>query len=104
MSSLSKRFKYSGKTHEMVWIYEGMREIIASYLSASICAISPDAIYVYSALVNDMDALREEIAKIIPERYIPPLIWVEDHRELIYLGELALCIEKLTNPRPHRKW
>ena len=71
---------------------------------ASICAISPDAIYVYSALVNDMDALREEIAKTIPERYIPPLIWVEDHRELIYLGELALCIEKLTNPRPHRKW
>ncbi|MBP3893285.1 MAG: ROK family protein [Atopobiaceae bacterium] len=104
MSSLSKRFNYSGKTHEMVWIYEGMREIIAAYLSASICAISPDAIYVYSALVNDMDALHEELAKTIPESFIPPLIWVEDHRELIYLGELALCIEKLTNPRPHRKW
>ncbi len=104
LSHLSKRYRYSGKLHEMVWTYEGMREIVASYLSASICTVAPDAIYVYCALVSDMEALKEELAKAIPEQYLPPLIWVEDHRELVYLGELALCIEKLTNPRDHRKW
>ena len=104
LSPLTRRFKYSGKTHEMVWTYEGMREIVASYLVASICTVAPDAIYVACALVNDMDALRQELAKTIPEPYIPDLIWVEDHRELVFLGELALCVEKLTNPRPHRKW
>ena len=36
--------------------------------------------------------------------YVPDLVWVDDPRELIYVGELALCIEKFTHPRPHRKW
>lgn len=104
LTPLTKRFTYSGKTHEMVWTYEGMREIVAAYLSASICTISPDAIYVAVALVSDMDALHAELAKTIPEQYIPELIWIEDHRELVFLGELALCIDKLDHPRPHRKW
>ena len=104
LAPLTKRFSYSGKTHEMVWTYEGMCEIVASYLTASICTVSPDAIYVSCALVSDMEALRNELAKAIPEQYIPELIWVEDHRELVFLGELALCIDKLVNPRPHRKW
>lgn len=104
LSPLARRFTYSGKTHEMAWTYEGMREIVASYLMASICTISPDAIYVATALVSDMDALRAELAKTIPEAYIPELIWVEDHRELVFLGEYALCVDKLVNPRPHRKW
>lgn len=104
LAALSRRFRYSGKPHEMVWTYEGMREIIASYLLASICTVSPDAIFVASQLVYDMEALREEIAKSLPEQFVPPLFWIEDHRELVFLGELALCIEKLTNPRPHRKW
>ena len=104
LSALSRWFTYSGKLHEMVWIYPGMREIIAKYLAASICTMAPDAIYVQSALVRDMDALRAEIEKLLPAQNIPPLIWIEDHRELIYLGELSLCIDKLTNPRPHRKW
>lgn len=104
LSLLSRRLSYSGVPHEMIWTYEGMREIVANYLLASICTVAPDAIFVHSALVSDMDALRAELARTVPEQYIPPLIWVEDHRELIFLGELALCIEKLTNPRPHRKW
>ena len=95
---------FSGDPYEMVWTYEGMTEIIASYLCASICTISPDAIYVASPLVRDMDELREWLWRTIPMAYVPELRWVEDQRELMYLGELALCIDKLTNPRPHRKW
>lgn len=95
---------FSGDPYEMVWTYEGMTEIVANYLTASICALSPDAIYVASPLVRDMDELREWLWRTIPIAYVPELRWVEDQLELIYLGELALCIQKLTNPRPHRKW
>ena len=35
--------------------------------------------------------------------FIPDLFRVEDYRELIALGELALCLQKLEAPRPHRK-
>lgn len=104
IAPLGKLFKLSGKLHEMVWTYEGMNEIVANFLATTICNVAPDAIFVGCHLTNDMDALHDQLAKIIPEQYLPDLFWIDDHRELIYLGELALCIDKLTHPRPHRKW
>ncbi|MDO4538631.1 MAG: ROK family protein [Coriobacteriales bacterium] len=95
---------FSSDPYEMVWTYEGMTEIVANYLCASICTVSPDVVYVASPLVRDMDELREWLWRTIPMAYVPDLKWVEDPRELMFLGELALCIDKLTNPRPHRKW
>lgn len=97
-------FQFSGKLDEMIWTYGGMTEIVAKFLATTVCNTAPDAIFVACHLTNDMDALRAEMAKIIPEQYLPDLFWIDDHRELIYLGELALCIEKLSHPRPHRKW
>jgi cellobiose-specific phosphotransferase system component IIB len=101
---LMKLFKLSGKQKEMVWTYQGMTEIVSKFLATAICNVAPDAFFVNCHLTSDMDALHDELAKIIPEQYLPDLFWIDDQRELIYLGELALCIEKLTNPRPHRKW
>lgn len=90
--------------HDLAWTPEGMRKLIAPLLAADISLVSPDAIYVAVDLIDDMDALRDEIAKYIPEeQYIPDLVRVSDYRETIALGELALCLQKLHNPRPHRK-
>lgn len=98
------KLRFSEDPSELVWTCEGMREVVAAYLAAPICTVAPDAVYVSAALVSSMDALKEELAKTVPEGRIPPLVRVSDHRELIYLGELALCLGKLANPRPHRKW
>ena len=95
---------FSGDPYEMVWTYEGMTEIVANYLTASICTVSPDCVYVAAPLVRNMDELREWLWRTIPMAYVPELRWVSDYREQMFLGELALCIDKLTNPRPHRKW
>lgn len=104
ISPLAKVLKLSGRMKEMAWTYEGMNEIVAKFLATSVCNAAPDAIFVNCHLTSDMDALHDEMAKLIPEQYLPDLFWIDDQRELIYLGELALCIDKLENPRPHRKW
>ena len=104
IAPLHKLFKLSGKMSEMAWIYDGMNEIVAKFLATTVCNAAPDAIFVNCHLTSDMDALHDEMAKIIPEQYLPDLFWIDDQRELIYLGELALCIDKLEHPRPHRKW
>lgn len=88
------------------WSSEGMRKLVASMLVADIALVSPDAIYVAVDLLDDMDALRTEIATYFGhtlDAYIPDLVKVADYRETIALGELALCLQKLHNPRPHRK-
>ena len=57
-------------------------------------------------LLDDMDALRDAMLPYFEgdlEAYIPDLIRVTRYRERIALGELALCLQKLAKPRPHRK-
>ena len=88
------------------WSVEGMRKLVAPMLAADVSIVSPDAIYVAVDLLDDMEALRAEVAKSFGtalDAYIPDLIKVTDYRETIALGTLALCLQKLHNPRPHRK-
>ncbi|MDO4797082.1 MAG: ROK family protein [Coriobacteriales bacterium] len=96
----------SKRDTSVAWTSEGMRKTVAPLLAADIALVAPDAIYVAVDLLDDMDALREEISRYFGSRldaYIPDLIRVTDYRERIALGELALCLQKLSNPRPHRK-
>ena len=104
LEPLAGILNFTADPYELVWTYEGLTEVVAGYLTASICTVAPDVIYVAVPLVRDMDELREWLWRTIPMAYVPELRWVGDYRELMYLGELALCIQKLTNPRPHRKW
>ncbi|MDO5709494.1 MAG: ROK family protein [Coriobacteriales bacterium] len=91
---------------DLAWTSEGMRSLVAPILAADVSLVAPDAIYVAVDLLDDMNALREEMKRYFPdelEQYIPDLVRVTDYRERIALGELALCLQKLHNPRPHRK-
>lgn len=88
------------------WTPDGMRKLVAPMLVADIALVAPDAIYIAVDLLDDMDELRREISSCFGETldaYIPDLVRVTDYRELIALGELALCLQKLHNPRPHRR-
>ena len=88
------------------WTPEGMLELVAPVLAANTSLIAPDAIYVAIDLLDDMDALREEMKRYFgpgQDIFIPDLIHVTDYRARVGLGEYALCLQKLNNPRPHRK-
>lgn len=94
---------------ELAWTSEGMRKLVAPLLAADISLVAPDAIYVAVDLLDDMDALRDEVLayfdgfKGYQADYLPDFVHVTDYRERISLGELALCLQKLHDPRPHRK-
>lgn len=97
------------RLQDLAWTSEGMRELAAPILAADISLVSPDAIYVAVDLLDDMDALKDQVARsYFTERedlksYVPDFVRVTDYRERIAIGELALCLQKLHNPRPHRK-
>jgi cellobiose-specific phosphotransferase system component IIB len=91
---------------EMSWSPEGMRKLVAPLLVADAALLAPDAIFVAVDLLDDMDALRDEMSRYFGselEGFMPDLVRVTDYRERIALGELTLCLQKLTHPRPHRK-
>ena len=83
-----------------------MRSLVAPMLAANVSLLAPDAIYVAVDLLDDMDALHEAMLPYFDGKlktYMPDLIHVTNYRERIALGELALCLQKLAHPRPHRK-
>jgi hypothetical protein len=78
------------------WSGEAMMPILATMLQANIAVAAPDAVFISYDLVDDMVALRKELAKSLPEELIPDLIHITDYREKIFLGEIALVLQRLS--------
>ena len=83
---------------EAMWSGEGMLPVLATMLQANIAVAAPDAIYVSYDLIDDMDALREELTKCLPAELIPDLIHITDYHEKIFVGEMALVLQRLNTP------
>ena len=92
---LAHDFSLSMDLGDAAWRYDGMLELVARYLAATICVVAPQAIFVWCDLVPDMDELREELHKTIPGLVLPQLVAVSDFDGLILMGELSLCLQRL---------
>lgn len=111
-------FHYDPSFDEMIWSEDGMFQIARNVTLSHIALISPEAIYLSVDTVDDMEKLRGALASDIPilddrcilagpqgtpllglpEELIPDLYVVDDYVERVYLGEMALCLQKLRNP------
>lgn len=80
---------------ELCWTQAGMTKVVAEFLLCSICTVAPEAAFIAVQLVPDMDLLREELQKSLPDRLIPELIHVDNYHERIMVGGLALGLHGL---------
>ena len=48
--------------------------------------------------VDDMDSLRDSLRAEMDKDLLPDLIAVDDYFERVYLGEMALCLQKILDP------
>ena len=77
------------------WTAEGMFQIATNVSAATIAIVSPEAIYLAVDTVDDPVALRAELAHELGDEYVPAIYTVDDYIERVYLGEMALCVQKL---------
>lgn len=78
------------------WRVGGMGQLVGRYLASLACTIAPEAIYVWCDLLPDMEELHDELAQILPEGAIPKLHAVADYDDCVLVGEMALCLGKLS--------
>ncbi len=64
----------------------GMIELQAKVLVAMIVTIGPEAVFVYNEMVPDVELLKEELKKYIPEPYLPDIVQMADVREYMMTG------------------
>lgn len=96
---LARDFSLSMELEDAAWRYDGTLELLACYLAATICVVAPQAIFVWCDLVPDMDELRDELRKRIPSDMVPTLVAVSDYDGLVLMGELSLCLQRLSNAK-----
>lgn len=74
---------------------EGELDMISKTLITMIATVGPEAIFVYSSLLKDMDKLKDEMSKYIDKKFIPDLLHLDDIREYMMTGTFLRCIWKL---------
>lgn len=70
---------------------EGARKLASQYLSSVISILGPEMILLYGRLFWDVEELRMELAKIIPESYIPEFRHLDHVKEYMLLGAMVAC-------------
>lgn len=73
----------------------GALEVISKTLVTMVATVGPEAIFVYSSKLKDMDKLKDDMSKYIDPKFIPDLLHVDDIREYMMTGTFLRCIWKL---------
>lgn len=92
MRFLQKVLNLEHSAEELANTEEGNLELISKSLISMISTVGPQAIYVYSYKLKDMEKLKIEMAKTIDEEYIPDLVPLEDVDEYMLTGTFLRCI------------
>ncbi len=111
-------FAYDTSYDEQLLSAEGMFQIARYVALTGIALVAPEAFFFSVDTVDDMDEMRRSLTSNIserrdrciltgptngplrgvPEELLPELFVVDDYVERVYLGEMALCLQKLRNP------
>ena len=111
-------FAYQSRYEDCLLSDEGMFEIARYVALSAIALVAPEAFFFSVDTVDDMDEMRRALTsniserrdrciltgptsgplRGIPEELVPELFVVDDYVERVYLGEMALCLQKLRDP------
>ena len=72
-----------------------MLETVSKALVAEICTVAPEAVFVHCRLAADMNALREELKKYIPEESLPELRYIDNFSEYMMVGIMLKCLSEI---------
>jgi len=74
-------------------LQDGTYEILSKSIACEISLLSPEAVFVHSAMAPDIDHLKELVAKLVPERSMPDFVYINDTREYMMVGTMLKAIE-----------
>lgn len=73
---------------------DGCIEVVSRTLVSIISLLSPEELVFYCDFIPDKKILYDEIATLIPEKYIPTITKVDNMQEYIFLGAMILSTTK----------
>ncbi len=92
---VEKIIQFSKDPELLIETEEGTTELVGKSLISLISSLGPEAIFIYSNKTKDVNQIRDEIKKYIPNEFIPDLVLVNDIREYMMTGTFLRCLWKL---------
>lgn len=93
------RFSYDTENEDVTWSANGMHRL-ALYTAVTISAIiAPDVLYLAVDTVDDAESFHNELVRILGKHVAPEVRIVHDYEHRVYLGTLALALQKLHDPK-----
>ncbi len=86
------RFSYQNPLSFNPFNPSDMFQIVLNVVLMDIAMLNPNILCIRCDLVTDMEMLRQEVLKYVPEEAIPELHSVKNYYEHVLLGEFALCL------------
>lgn len=74
---------------------EGSLELVSQTIACIISILGPEVIVLSCHLLVDLEELKREITKYIPEEYIPDIVKVDYLQEYILFGQMILSVQKV---------
>ena len=93
-----RRFAFDTDFESVVLSESGMHLLAEDVVLSAISLISPEAVYLAVDTIDDGEEFRRSLAKVLGDEYAPPVHIVNDYVERVYLGELAMAMQKLRDP------
>lgn len=88
------RMQFSDQMVPLARTEQGQLELVINSLLPTITILGPEIVVLRTPMVNDMTQLQARLANFIPENSLPKLEFIEDPKELIFEGCLALADKK----------
>jgi cellobiose-specific phosphotransferase system component IIB len=73
----------------------GSEELMVKTLVPMISTIGPEAVFIYNQMTPDMDQLKEDLCRYIPQEYLPDFIYLEEITEYMMTGIYLRTIWKI---------
>ena len=87
--------EFSDDPYQLSKTPEGTIELACQNIISIMCMLAPEVIVIYSDLIVDIEDVKKEVKKRVPEECMPQLIKADMLNEYILLGQMVWCSSKI---------
>lgn len=74
---------------------DSIKQVVSKAILMNVSILDPEVVCIRCEMLPDMDEIREELKKYLPEERIPDLVHIDNFNECVLMGQEILCINYL---------
>lgn len=90
-----RRMQFSDDCSKLAWTQAGVLELVTKSLLPTLCIMGPEAVALYSPMVQDMHEVKNKLLSFLPEDFMPEFYSIKEVSPYMLDGLTKLCADVL---------